>query len=535
MIKKPAGRLSPFRIPAVLFSVILVIFFHGSMAILAAEAATLSADPLALRGRVSAGLLHSLILQLDGRLYAMGDNQFGQLGNPIEADQYEPYPVSLPEKVVSVSAGAYHSLALTSSGQVYTFGRNAFGQLGNGTTENQMTPQKADSLPMAKAVAAGAYHSLVLAEDGSVWAFGNNTLGQCGNALSEPVQNEKGEPIARRVIRPQKILDRDAIAIAAGSSHSLILLSNGQVMAFGDNSLGQLGNGTTSPDQKESVMAGVANARQIAAGGDHSLIVTDDGQTLLAFGDNSLGQTGTGSDFGPKAHVLTPTMVDWKKGAGKGTYAISDVYAGFGNSAVVISQLDVKNHDPRQVKILLWGSNAFGQLGAGTGSSRDLPQALLTVDQERSGDQYLPIDSLAIGNGHVLILSSRGLLGSSGRNDNGQAGQPAARNPAKFANVTLPPLVDPVTVEGISSPAADASTLKNVMWGDRLNDDGFVLALQVPWDTTGISGHGDVRPKFDHRILIFAGISLLVVLAAGLVIRSFRKKTASPKRHPDAS
>ncbi len=518
--------------PAVFLSTFLMLFLLLSRPAIA----TVSAYPEALqpypRGHVSAGLLHSLVVHLDGRVYAMGDNQFGQLGIPEEHDYAEPVAVNLPEKAIAASAGAYHSLVLSAGGRVYSFGRNAYGQLGTGTTDPVSEPRILVSLPRVTAIAAGAYHSLVLTKVGSVFAFGDNTYGQCGPALSEPILNEKGEPVSRRVIRPQKIIDSKAVAIAAGTSHSLVLLEDGQVLAFGDNSRGQLGSGATDSSNEMIAVAGITNAMKIAAGGDHSLVVTDAGQTLLAFGDNSLGQAGTGSDFGPHAMVVLPTAVDWMNGTGQGQYAIADVYAGYGNSALVVTSRDQSAEDPRDTKILIWGSNAYGQLGAGSGPSRDKPVALAATDQGRRGDQYLPIDSLAIGNGQVLIFSSRGLLGSAGRNDNGQTGQPAGQNPAQFFPLGLPLLVEPLKVQGQDHPTTDAAEFKASLWGSRLDDDGYSLALQVPWDTTGLPGHGTVRPPFDWRTPVFAGSAILILVVAGLFIRLVHnrrhKKSAAP-------
>jgi len=72
-------------------------------------------------GQVSAGLVHSLFIHLDGRLFVMGDNSFGQLGTGLPEDQTEPVFVNLPEEAAAVSAGAYHSLVLGKSGSVYAF------------------------------------------------------------------------------------------------------------------------------------------------------------------------------------------------------------------------------------------------------------------------------------------------------------------------------------------------------------------------------------------------------------------------------
>jgi len=481
-------------------------------------------------GQVSAGLVHSLFIHLDGRLFVMGDNSFGQLGTGLPEDQTEPVFVNLPEEAAAVSAGAYHSLVLGKSGSVYAFGRNAFGQLGTGTIENVPTPERVESLPSASAVAAGAYHSLILGTDGSVWAFGSNTESQCGPALSESIQNEKGELVARRVIRPQKIIDSQAIAIAAGAAHSLVLMADGRVLAFGDNQHGQLGDGTTTERSEPRPVEGIGKASQIAAGSDHSLILTvdqttsGDQDTLYAFGDNSLGQIGVGSTFAPGATVLTPTPVDWRKSAGKGSYRIQSVVAGYGNSLLVLTRQAPEETDPRQTRILIWGSNAYGQLAGSASGSSAVPRVLKAMDQGQTGDLFLPVDQIAIGGGHILIFSSRGLLGAAGRNDNGQTGQTAAQSPAQFAGIRLPDLQEAAELEGTEGSVVDVSRIKALSFGDRLSDDSYVLALQVPWDTAYAFGPNSVRPPEDHRLVILIGSSLAILLIAGSVVWLTRRK-----------
>lgn len=493
---------------------------------------TLSSGELlqAASGHVSAGIVHSLFIHLDGRLFAMGDNSFGQLGTGIAIDHEEPVAVSLPGEAAAISAGAYHSLVLTTDGQVYAFGRNAFGQLGTGTTENAPTPQQIDALPPAAAIAAGAYHSLILGKDGSVWAFGNNAEGQCGPALSESIQNEKGELVAKRVIRPQRIIASGAVAIAAGAAHSLVLKADGQVLSFGGNSHGQLGDGTKQNHQEPAVIPGIEHATLIAAGSDHSLVVVVDQatageqQTLYAFGDNSLGQIGVGSAFTPAAAELSPVKVDWRKPAGKGTYRIKALTAGYGNSLLVITRQDQAVDDPRNTKVLIWGSNAYGQLGNGSSASVAVPRVLTTSDQGHTGDAFLPFDDVAIGGGHILFFSSRGLLGAAGRNDNGQTGRPNDQNPALFTGIPLPHLDEAVQIPGTSDTTTDVSRIKARIFGNLLNDENYLIALQVPWDTTDIFGADSIRPTNDLRLPILMGLSVLILAAVFFAIHLFHKK-----------
>src|SRR5207244_4702825 len=99
-----------------------------------------------------------------------------------------PINVSMPTGVSfsQVSAGYAFTLALATDGSVWAWGNNAKGQLGDGTTRNRTSPVKvlAPQGVTFTAVSAGGRHSLALASDGSAWAWGWNSYGQLGNGSS---------------------------------------------------------------------------------------------------------------------------------------------------------------------------------------------------------------------------------------------------------------------------------------------------------------------------------------------------------------
>jgi alpha-tubulin suppressor-like RCC1 family protein len=134
-----------------------------------------------------------------GQLYAFGDNESGELGNPMNNNLEEvvpnptPVPVILPGEagpVTQAAAGGNQSLAITASGQLYAFGYNYYGQLGN--PSNNLIAYEANPTPTvvrlpgevgpASEVAAGRYHSLAVTSSGQLYAFGDNNWGQLGNA-----------------------------------------------------------------------------------------------------------------------------------------------------------------------------------------------------------------------------------------------------------------------------------------------------------------------------------------------------------------
>ncbi|WP_212960938.1 RCC1 domain-containing protein, partial [Salinispora arenicola] len=167
----------------------------------------------------------------------------------------------------AVAAGGNHSVALTSAGTVLAWGRNFFGQLGDGTVVDRSTPIMV-SLPAgvtASAVAAGRIHSLALTTAGGVLAWGNNTFGQLGDGTT----TTSSTPVSVTLPAATTIT---AIS-ARDSQHSVAMTSAGAALSWGRNLRGQLGDGTTtnrSTPVNVHLPTGVT-VTAIAAGDDHSL------------------------------------------------------------------------------------------------------------------------------------------------------------------------------------------------------------------------------------------------------------------------
>src|SRR5207247_1128211 len=110
------------------------------------------------------------------------------------------------------------------------WGNNLNGQLGVDGHE-RLTPVKVKGLPRIIHVAAGMFHSLAVDATGHVWVWGQNSHGQLGD----------GTRTTRLV--PMLLAGLDQVMnVSAGRSHTLALLSNGDVMSWGNNAFGQLGS-----------------------------------------------------------------------------------------------------------------------------------------------------------------------------------------------------------------------------------------------------------------------------------------------------
>ncbi len=218
---------------------------------------------------------------------AWGSNFFGQLGQetngpetcPGEGCSKKPVEVAGVSGITSISAGKNWSLATLSGGTVEAWGENFFGQLGDGTKVASAVPEAVSGLTGVATVSAGSGFSLALMEGGTVMAWGRGDLGQLGNGDSlGPEICAQGSACSETPVSVTGL--SDVVAISAGGSHSLALLGDGTVMAWGANEHGQLGDGTISgPEQcnedhepcsaKPVPVPGLSGVVAVSAGAEH--------------------------------------------------------------------------------------------------------------------------------------------------------------------------------------------------------------------------------------------------------------------------
>jgi alpha-tubulin suppressor-like RCC1 family protein len=239
---------------------------------------------------IAAGGSHSLAVTASGGVLAWGDNFYGQLGDASTATSQTPVRVRLPKgtHVVSVAASYNSSMALTAAGHVLTWGYNGSGQLGNGFHTASEIPVRV-ALPKGVRITTlvtGGYDGLALSSAGKLYAWGDGKYGQLGDG----VIGSTDRPVLVRLPRATRI-----VAIGGGSQHSLALTSAGKVLAWGLGMFGELGNGMTV-DSDVPVQVHIPAGDKIvkvSAGGGFSLALTSTGQ-VLAWGHNEFGQLGNG-------------------------------------------------------------------------------------------------------------------------------------------------------------------------------------------------------------------------------------------------
>ncbi|MGE5286346.1 MAG: PASTA domain-containing protein [Micromonosporaceae bacterium] len=230
--------------------------------------------------KIAAGGFFSLALRSDGTVWAWGSNATGELGDGTTTSSPVPVRVTGLSQVTGIAAGysaayAIRTRSITALASLWAWGDNTGGGLGDGTQTNHLTPEEVTgiSAPSIASVAAGREFAVARGSDGSVWAWGDNSGGQLGTA-----------PAANPVLRPVEtigtgsgIIQLSANSIALADlkfAHVAALRSDGTVLAWGYNSQGELGDGTTAAHFGPEQVAGLTGATQVSAGANFTLAVT---------------------------------------------------------------------------------------------------------------------------------------------------------------------------------------------------------------------------------------------------------------------
>lgn len=386
--------------------------------------------PVVVRGlssarALSAGLYHTCAVVQRGEVRCWGLNDTGQLGNGEAAKVFTPAEVrGLMGMTRALAAGGEHTCALTTTGSVRCWGANGDGQLGDGSRQDRPTAVEVSRLRgSARALVAGGSHTCALMDNGEVLCWGANQSGQLGNGSTEDTDS------------PERVLTlpRDVQSLVAGRQHTCALTASGGVLCWGSNNAGQLGDGTTTDRLVPSSVPGlISGVRALAAGASHTCALLSN--SVRCWGSNVFAQLGNG-----RAEGFSPTPTD-VLGLGADVQAIS---AGDGYTCALL----------RDGSARCWGLNEFGQLGDGTTLTR--PAA---VPVQRLGGSAQALS--ANGTRHACALV-RGSVTCWGSNNEGQLG---VRQVAQSSA--------PVTVPGLSN----------------------IQAIAVGgWHTCALTGAGSVR------------------------------------------
>ena len=309
----------------------------------------------------------------------------------------EPSSVPIPP-FEQIAAGDQHACGLTRDGAVWCWWFGTSGQLGDGKTEGAYAaPVRVVDLPAARAVEAGGNSSCAIDQDGGLWCWGDNQFGRLGDGTTE------------NRWRPTRVvgLDRSVVSVSVASDHGCAVLEDGTARCWGDNSMGELGDGTRAPSStpvRVTVMDALIEAA--SSGANHTCALTRTGQ-VWCWGHNGGGELGTGDTASREGAVQVELggAVRALAAGGASTCALRDDGA-----------------------VFCWGENAVqvgdkefaGALGVGSGEDP------VATPRQVGGLPGTITDIGATHWSHYAALGGDGSVWGWGSNENGEVGPGAA-------------------------------------------------------------------------------------------------------------
>ena len=339
---------------------------------------------------IAAGSNHTCALLATGGVKCWGYNRYGQLGNGTVTgvDQANPTPMDvsgLASGVIAITAGGSHTCALLDTGGVKCWGWNRRGQIGDGqdcsmSQCRRLVPADVSGLASGVvAIDAGIYHSCAVLSSGAVKCWGQNDDSQLGAVTGSPCVNEQLAPLACAPTPVDVPGLSDVSAVAAGERHTCALLSAGGVQCWGNNGSGQVGDGgvcgTTCGGPVD--VSGLPATGAIDAGNQHTCSITLDQSIVYCWGENGLGQIGNGD-----SPTDAPSPVEVCAEPSCAPVCIPEEPCGPLRDVAALSL--GRNHSCAVVeteRLRCWGDNALGQLGDSQtcGTTCDTPNTVQAV------------------------------------------------------------------------------------------------------------------------------------------------------------
>jgi alpha-tubulin suppressor-like RCC1 family protein len=286
--------------------------------------------------------------------------------------------------------------------------------------------------------------------DGTVRCWGHNSVGQLGDGTT----TRRSTPVTVSGVL-------NALEISVARSHACALVSDGTVKCWGQNTAGKLGNGTTTNSLTAVPVSGITDAISISVGGDHSCALLSSGR-LKCWGSNDYGQLGDGTLSGRTSPVTVSSVNDFES-----------VSVGSGHTCALRTDKSV----------VCWGQNIFGQIGDGTQTNRPTPTPVSIPGG---------VTSISAGGQTSCAVLANGTARCWGYNGVGQVGDGTETH--KLLPVSVSGLENVTQISaGYSSTCARLADATLKCWGaNGMGEIGDGTQIQRLTPVTSIQGAGVV-------------------------------------------
>lgn len=323
---------------------------------------------------ISANELTVCVLLDTADVMCWGANDEGQFGTGQSGNSVTTAAAAgpFPGDVVAISNGTWVLCVLLADSTAWCSGANWSGQLGDGTWDNSSVPLQVTGVSgEIRAVVAGYETTCAVIADGALDCWGINNSGALALGTPDTWTSPEPTPVAGFV--------GPALGVSAADQHTCGVTASGDVMCWGSNDNGRLGDGTTTQRWTPVPVIGLAGpALEVSAGGRHSCVVNAAGR-VWCWGDNNAGQLGDGTT----TTRLTPVEVT---GLPSGATAVS---AGTETTCAVVAG-----------DVWCWGDNSHLELGVPSPASSSTPVAVTTpfaagttLDVEVGWDSTCAVDT----------------------------------------------------------------------------------------------------------------------------------------------